>query len=54
MRRIATADFMRVAKERYQKDLQSMNESNNMKLTMSDIEYIVEEATKRIVNSTIY
>lgn len=51
---VMPADFMRVAKERYQKDLQIMNESNNMKLTMSDIEYIVEEATKRIVNSTIY
>ena len=46
---VVPADFMRVAKERYQKDIQDIVESNNMKLTREDIQYIVEEATRRLM-----
>jgi chromosomal replication initiation ATPase DnaA len=46
---VVPAYFMAIAKERYQKDLQNIVESANMKLTMADIQYIVEEATKRLM-----
>ena len=46
---VIPAEFMRIAKDRYSKEIQ---ESNTMKLNLNDIRYIVEEVTKRIVNET--
>ena len=46
---VVPAEFMRIAKDRYQKDLQTITESANIKLTQADIQYIVEEATRRLM-----
>jgi hypothetical protein len=46
---VVPAEFMRIAKDRYQKDLQTITESANIKLTQADIQYIVEEATRRLL-----
>ncbi len=47
--KVIPAEFMRIAKDRYSKDLQTIAESANIKLTQADIQYIVEEATRRLL-----
>ena len=46
---VIPAEFMRIAKERYNNEIQ---ESNTMKLNLNDIRYIVEEVTRRILRES--
>ena len=49
---VIPAEFTKIAKERYSKEIQDIQESVNMKLNVNDIRYIVEETTKRILRES--
>lgn len=49
---VIPAEFTRIAKERYSKEIQDIQESVNMKLNVNDIRYIVEETTRRILRES--
>lgn len=49
---VIPAEFTRIAKERYSKEIQDIQESVNMRLNANDIRYIVEETTRRILRET--
>ena len=46
---VIPAEFMRIAKDRYMKEI---NECKNMKLNINDVRYIVEEVTRRILKES--
>lgn len=49
---VIPAEFTRIAKERYSKEIQDIQESVNMRLNANDIRYIVEETTRRILRES--
>ena len=49
---VIPAEFTKIAKERYSKDIQDIQESVDMRLNANDIRYIVEETTKRILRES--